>query len=49
MIGEDIVLTWSMLHDGGRSTFEATAIAYTGVPEGLQARSHASAAAGRAG
>ncbi len=37
MIGEDIVLTWSMLQQGGRSTFEATAIAYTGVPEGLRA------------
>jgi biofilm PGA synthesis N-glycosyltransferase PgaC len=37
MIGEDIVLTWSMLHDGGRATFEATAVAFTGVPETLGA------------
>lgn len=37
MIGEDIVLTWSMLHDGGSATFEATAFAFTGVPENLGA------------
>jgi biofilm PGA synthesis N-glycosyltransferase PgaC len=32
MIGEDIVLTWSMLDGGGRVTFEPTAVAFTDVP-----------------
>jgi biofilm PGA synthesis N-glycosyltransferase PgaC len=31
-IGEDIVLTWSMIRKGGRTTFESTAIAFTEVP-----------------
>lgn len=31
-IGEDIVLTWSMIRGGGRTTFEPTAIAFTEVP-----------------
>ena len=31
-IGEDIVLTWAMIRNGGRTTFEPTAIAFTEVP-----------------
>jgi len=31
-IGEDIVLTWAMIENGGRTTFEPTAIAFTEVP-----------------
>jgi biofilm PGA synthesis N-glycosyltransferase PgaC len=31
-IGEDIVLTWAMMAEGGRTTFEPTAIAFTEVP-----------------
>ena len=31
-IGEDIVLTWRMLRQGGRSVFEPTAVAFTDVP-----------------
>ncbi len=31
-IGEDIVLTWQMLLQGGRSVFEPTAVAFTDVP-----------------
>jgi biofilm PGA synthesis N-glycosyltransferase PgaC len=31
-IGEDIVLTWRMLMQGGRSLFEPTAVAFTEVP-----------------
>jgi poly-beta-1,6-N-acetyl-D-glucosamine synthase len=31
-IGEDIVLTWRMLLQGGRSVFEPTAVAFTDVP-----------------
>lgn len=31
-IGEDIVLTWRMLLQGGRSVFEPTAVAFTEVP-----------------
>jgi poly-beta-1,6-N-acetyl-D-glucosamine synthase len=31
-IGEDIVLTWRMLLQGGRSLFEPTAIAFTNAP-----------------
>jgi biofilm PGA synthesis N-glycosyltransferase PgaC len=34
-IGEDIVLTWSMLRDGGRTGFEATAVAFTDAPTDL--------------
>jgi biofilm PGA synthesis N-glycosyltransferase PgaC len=32
-IGEDIVLTWAMLREGGRVGYERTAIAFTGAPE----------------
>jgi biofilm PGA synthesis N-glycosyltransferase PgaC len=32
-IGEDIVLTWSMMREGGRVGYERTAIAFTGAPE----------------
>lgn len=31
-IGEDIVLTWRMLENGGRTVFEPTAVAFTEVP-----------------
>ncbi len=31
-IGEDIVLTWRMLRQGGRSVFEPTAVAFTDAP-----------------
>jgi len=31
-IGEDIVLTWRMLENGGRVVFEPTAVAFTEVP-----------------
>jgi poly-beta-1,6-N-acetyl-D-glucosamine synthase len=31
-IGEDIVLTWRMLANGGRAVFEPTAVAFTDVP-----------------
>ena len=31
-IGEDIVLTWRMLDQGGRSVFEPTAVAFTEAP-----------------
>jgi biofilm PGA synthesis N-glycosyltransferase PgaC len=31
-IGEDIVLTWAMIRQGGRTTFEPSAIAFTEVP-----------------
>jgi poly-beta-1,6-N-acetyl-D-glucosamine synthase len=31
-IGEDIVLTWRMIANGGRSVFEPTAVAFTEVP-----------------
>jgi biofilm PGA synthesis N-glycosyltransferase PgaC len=33
-IGEDIVLTWRLLIQGGRSVFEPTAVAFTEVPAG---------------
>jgi biofilm PGA synthesis N-glycosyltransferase PgaC len=33
-IGEDIVLTWRMLLQGGRSVFEPTAVAFTDAPSG---------------
>ena len=32
-IGEDIVLTWAMMRQGGRIGYERTAIAFTGAPE----------------
>ncbi|MEZ5078973.1 MAG: glycosyltransferase family 2 protein [Solirubrobacterales bacterium] len=35
-IGEDIVLTWAMMRDGGRVGYERTAIAFTGTPEDLR-------------
>ncbi len=31
-IGEDIVLTWAMMNEGGRVLFEPTAVAFTQVP-----------------
>lgn len=34
-LGEDIVLTWSLLQQGGRVAYEPTAVAFTAVPEGL--------------
>jgi poly-beta-1,6-N-acetyl-D-glucosamine synthase len=36
-IGEDIVLTWRMLLQGGRSAFEPTAVAFTDAPSGWRA------------
>jgi biofilm PGA synthesis N-glycosyltransferase PgaC len=36
-IGEDIVLTWRLLLQGGRSVFEPTAVAFTDVPVGWRA------------
>jgi biofilm PGA synthesis N-glycosyltransferase PgaC len=36
-IGEDIVLTWRMLLQGGRSVFEPTAVAFTEAPSGWRA------------
>jgi biofilm PGA synthesis N-glycosyltransferase PgaC len=36
-IGEDIVLTWRMLCQGGRSVFEPTAVAFTEVPSNWRA------------
>jgi biofilm PGA synthesis N-glycosyltransferase PgaC len=36
-IGEDIVLTWRMLHQGGGSVFEPTAVAFTDVPSNWHA------------
>jgi biofilm PGA synthesis N-glycosyltransferase PgaC len=36
-IGEDIVLTWRMLLQGGRSVFEPTAVAFTDAPSGWRA------------
>jgi len=32
-IGEDIVLTWSLIRNGGRTIFEPTAVAFTEAPE----------------
>ncbi len=32
-IGEDIVLTWAMMRQGGRVGYERTAIAFTGAPD----------------
>lgn len=36
-IGEDIVLTWAMMREGGRVGYERTAIAFTTAPEGARA------------
>ena len=36
-IGEDIVLTWQMLVQGGRSVFEPTAVAFTEAPTSWRA------------
>jgi biofilm PGA synthesis N-glycosyltransferase PgaC len=36
-IGEDIVLTWRMLLQGGRSVFEPTAVAFTDAPRDWRA------------
>jgi biofilm PGA synthesis N-glycosyltransferase PgaC len=36
-IGEDIVLTWAMMREGGRVGYERTAIAFTGAPENAKA------------
>ena len=35
-VGEDIVLTWGMLYEGGRVGYEPTAIAFTEVPTRLR-------------
>lgn len=35
-IGEDIVLTWALIRDGGRTIFEPTAIAFTDAPVRLR-------------
>jgi len=35
-IGEDIVLTWAMMREGGRVGYERTAIAFTGAPEDIR-------------
>jgi poly-beta-1,6-N-acetyl-D-glucosamine synthase len=34
--GEDIVLTWALLHDGGRTVYESTAVAFTRTPTQLR-------------
>jgi biofilm PGA synthesis N-glycosyltransferase PgaC len=36
-IGEDIVLTWALMREGGRVGYERSAIAFTGVPTDLRA------------
>jgi biofilm PGA synthesis N-glycosyltransferase PgaC len=36
-IGEDIVLTWALLREGWKTTFEPTALAFTTVPRSLRA------------
>jgi biofilm PGA synthesis N-glycosyltransferase PgaC len=36
-VGEDIVLTWRLLLQGGRSVFEPTAVAFTDVPDAWRA------------
>ncbi len=36
-IGEDIVMTWALLDQGGRTTFEPTAVAFTEAPVTLRA------------
>jgi biofilm PGA synthesis N-glycosyltransferase PgaC len=35
-IGEDIVLTWAMMREGGRVGYERTAIAFTTAPEDIR-------------
>ena len=35
-LGEDIVLTWALLANGGRTTYEATAVAFTRAPTKLR-------------
>jgi poly-beta-1,6-N-acetyl-D-glucosamine synthase len=35
-IGEDIVVTWAMMREGGRVGYERTAIAFTGAPADLR-------------
>jgi biofilm PGA synthesis N-glycosyltransferase PgaC len=35
-IGEDIVLTWALIRNGGRTVFEPTAVAFTATPTGLR-------------
>ena len=45
-IGEDIVLTWAMMREGGRVGYERTAIAFTGAPEDAQELRPAAAALG---
>lgn len=36
MIGEDIVLTWALLEQGGRTDFESTAVSFTDTPTTLR-------------
>jgi biofilm PGA synthesis N-glycosyltransferase PgaC len=36
-IGEDIILTWNLLHNGGKVFFEPLSVAFTEVPDSLQA------------
>jgi poly-beta-1,6-N-acetyl-D-glucosamine synthase len=36
-IGEDIVLTWAMMNEGGGVTYEKTAVAFTDAPETARA------------
>jgi biofilm PGA synthesis N-glycosyltransferase PgaC len=36
-IGEDIVLTWAMMHKGAGVTYEKTAVAFTDAPENAKA------------
>lgn len=35
-IGEDIVMTWALIANGGGTSFEPTAVAFTEVPESLR-------------
>src|SRR5204863_7799405 len=35
-IGEDIVLTWSLIRNGGRTLFEPAAVAFTEAPESFR-------------
>ncbi len=35
-IGEDIVLTWAMMREGGRVGYERTAVAFTSAPEDVR-------------
>ena len=48
-IGEDIVLTWAMMREGGRVGYERTAIGFTGAPTKTCGSSPASGVAGRGG